>query len=132
VVILGIGRLLSALGVTLEPSSARWLGEFVDLRSCREYNTASRRKYEPCSVSLPMPATGRCPKLGAVPDEPLTERERTTAVLLAYGHTNRDVAQRLRVSVRTAESERAHLMRKLGIARRAELVRWALERGLLR
>lgn len=64
-------------------------------------------------------------------EEALTERERTTAVLLAYGHTNRDVAQQLNVSVRTAESERARLMRKLGLARRAELVRWALERGLL-
>jgi two-component system, NarL family, response regulator NreC len=61
----------------------------------------------------------------------LTERERTTAVLLAYGHTNRDVAAALRVSVRTAEAERARVMRKLGLERRAELVRWALERGLL-
>jgi DNA-binding NarL/FixJ family response regulator len=65
-------------------------------------------------------------------DEPLTERERTTAVLLAYGHTNRDVAQKLHVSVRTAEAERARVMRKLGVARRADIVRWALERGLLR
>jgi DNA-binding CsgD family transcriptional regulator len=56
----------------------------------------------------------------------------TTAVLLAYGHTNRDVAAALQVSVRTAEAERAHVMRKLGLERRAELVRWALERGLLR
>jgi DNA-binding CsgD family transcriptional regulator len=65
-------------------------------------------------------------------DDPLTERERTTALLLAYGHTNRDIAQKLQVSVRTAEAERARLMRKLGIARRADIVRWALERGLLR
>jgi two-component system, NarL family, response regulator NreC len=65
-------------------------------------------------------------------DEPLTERERTTAVLLAYGHTNRDVARKLHVSVRTAEAERARVMRKLGVARRADIVRWALERGLLR
>lgn len=64
-------------------------------------------------------------------DDVLTERERETAVLLAYGHTNRDVAAALHVSVRTAESERAHVMRKLGLERRAELVRWALERGLL-
>jgi two-component system response regulator NreC len=65
-------------------------------------------------------------------EDRLTERERTTAVLIAYGYTNRDVADRLQVSVRTAEAERARLMRKLGIARRSELVRWALERGLLR
>jgi DNA-binding NarL/FixJ family response regulator len=65
-------------------------------------------------------------------EDPLTERERATAVLIAYGHTNRDVAAALQVSVRTAEAERARLMRKLGLARRAELVRWALERDLLR
>jgi two-component system response regulator NreC len=62
----------------------------------------------------------------------LTEREQTAAVLLAYGHTNRDVAAALHVSVRTAEAERARVMRKLGFERRAELVRWALERGFLR
>ncbi|HUK96606.1 MAG TPA: LuxR C-terminal-related transcriptional regulator [Gaiellaceae bacterium] len=65
-------------------------------------------------------------------DDSLTEREQATAVLIAYGHTNRDVAQALHVSVRTAEAERARVMRKLGIERRAELVRWALEHGLLR
>jgi DNA-binding CsgD family transcriptional regulator len=61
----------------------------------------------------------------------LTDRERVAAVLLAYGHTNRDVARELHVSVRTAESERARIMRKLGFKHRVELVRWALQRGLL-
>jgi DNA-binding CsgD family transcriptional regulator len=62
----------------------------------------------------------------------LTERERVAATLLAYGHTNRDVAAELGVSVRTVESERARIMRKLGFNHRSELVRWALELGLLR
>jgi two-component system response regulator NreC len=65
-------------------------------------------------------------------DKELTDRERRAAVLLAYGHTNRDVARELHVSVRTVESERARIMRKLGFRRRPELVRWALQRGLLR
>jgi DNA-binding NarL/FixJ family response regulator len=64
-------------------------------------------------------------------EEKLTERERAAAVLLAYGHTNDDVARRLNVSLRTAEGERSRLMRKLGFERRSQLVRWALERGLL-
>ena len=64
--------------------------------------------------------------------ESLTARERKAAVLLAYGHTNSEVARELHVSIRTAEAERAHVMRKLGFTRRTELVRWALERGLLR
>lgn len=65
-------------------------------------------------------------------EQQLTEREHKAAVLLAYGHTNRDVARELEVSIRTAEAERAHLMHKLGLSRRSELVQWALERGLLR
>jgi DNA-binding CsgD family transcriptional regulator len=63
--------------------------------------------------------------------ECLTKREHDTAVLLAYGHTNREVARQLAVSVRTVEGERARLMRKLGFDRRSELVRWALEQRLL-
>jgi DNA-binding NarL/FixJ family response regulator len=61
----------------------------------------------------------------------LTEREQAAAVLLAYGHTNREIARRLDISVRTVEGERAHLMRKLGFERRSQLVRWALEHDLL-
>ena len=78
-----------------------------------------------------MPGAAERTTVRDVPDDQLTEREQAAALLLAYGHTNRDVARELNVSVRTAESERARLMRKLGFARRAELVRWALERGLL-
>jgi two-component system response regulator NreC len=65
-------------------------------------------------------------------EQQLSEREQVAAVLIAYGNTNQDVARELGVSVRTVESERAQIMRKLGFKRRFELVRWALERGLLR
>jgi len=61
----------------------------------------------------------------------LTPRESEVATLLAYGHTNSEIADHLVISVRTAEMHRANLMRKLGFERRAELVRWALDQGLL-
>jgi two-component system response regulator NreC len=64
-------------------------------------------------------------------DTELTERQREAAILIARGHTNRDVARELRVSLRTVEGERSRLMHKLGFERRSELVRWALQRGLL-
>jgi DNA-binding NarL/FixJ family response regulator len=64
-------------------------------------------------------------------DDELTERERTAAILLAYGHTNRDVARELHLSLRTAEGERSRVMRKLGFDHRSQLVRWAIERDLL-
>jgi len=53
-------------------------------------------------------------------------------MLIALGHTNAEVAQRLFLSVRTVESHRARVQQKLGCRSRAELVRHALDRGLLR
>jgi two-component system, NarL family, response regulator NreC len=64
-------------------------------------------------------------------DDPLSDREREVMRLLALGHTNQEIAHLLFVSVRTAESHRAHIMQKLGLSTRAELVRHALAHGLL-
>ena len=61
----------------------------------------------------------------------LTAREREVLRLLALGHTNQEIAERLIVSVRTVESHRAHVMTKLRVTTRAGLVHAALEAGLL-
>jgi DNA-binding NarL/FixJ family response regulator len=63
--------------------------------------------------------------------DPLSEREREVLRLLALGHTNQEIARMLYISVRTAETHRAHIMQKLRLQSRAELVRYALEQGLL-
>jgi two-component system, NarL family, response regulator NreC len=63
--------------------------------------------------------------------DPLSDREREVLRLLALGHTNQEIAEQLYISVRTAESHRAHIMQKLRLATRAELVRYALSHGLL-
>ena len=63
--------------------------------------------------------------------DPLSEREREVLRLLALGHTNQEIAEQLYISVRTAESHRAHIMQKLRLSTRAELVRYALAQGLL-
>jgi two-component system response regulator NreC len=63
--------------------------------------------------------------------DPLSEREREVLRLLALGHTNQEIAKLLYISVRTAESHRAHIMQKLRLGTRAELVRFALAHGLL-
>jgi len=65
------------------------------------------------------------------PTESLTPREIDVLRLIAQGYTNRQVAEKLHVSVRTVESHRANLTSKLDIASRAELVRYAREHGLL-
>jgi two-component system, NarL family, response regulator NreC len=64
-------------------------------------------------------------------EDPLSEREREVLRLLARGHTNQEIAEMLYLSVRTAETHRAHIMRKLRIETRAELVRYAINNGLL-
>ena len=63
--------------------------------------------------------------------DPLSDREREVLRLLALGHTNQEIAQMLFISVRTAETHRAHIMQKLRLSSRAELVRHALEQGLI-
>ena len=64
-------------------------------------------------------------------EDPLSDREREVLRLLALGHTNQEIAKQLYISVRTAETHRAHIMQKLRLTSRAELVRYALAQGLL-
>jgi DNA-binding NarL/FixJ family response regulator len=61
----------------------------------------------------------------------LSGRERDVLHLLALGYTNQEIAARLYVSARTIDSHRASIMRKLGLETRAELVMFALARGLI-
>jgi two-component system response regulator NreC len=63
--------------------------------------------------------------------DPLSDREREVLRLLALGHTNQEIAKQLYISVRTAETHRAHIMQKLNLSTRAELVRYAIAHGLL-
>jgi two-component system, NarL family, response regulator NreC len=61
--------------------------------------------------------------------DPLSDREREVMRMLALGHTNHEIAKQLYISVRTAETHRAHIMRKLQLSTRAELVRYAIDHG---
>jgi two-component system response regulator NreC len=63
--------------------------------------------------------------------DPLSDREREVLRLLALGHTNQEIAKMLYLSVRTVETHRAHIMQKLRLSTRAELVRYAIDHGLL-
>src|SRR5690242_2398917 len=76
-------------------------------------------------------------QLAAAPPEPagppddLSEREVEVLRLIALGHTNQEIAEQLYLSVRTVESHRAHIQQKLRLSTRAELVRYALDHGLI-
>jgi len=63
--------------------------------------------------------------------ETLTTREREVLHLAAEGHTNAEIAARLGISPRTAETHRANLMHKLGLQTQTDLVRYALRRGIV-
>jgi two-component system, NarL family, response regulator NreC len=78
------------------------------------------------------PALGA--KLAAEPESAasdLSKRETDVLRLIALGHTNAEIAEKLFISVRTVETHRAHIQQKLGVSSRAELVQSALSRGLI-
>jgi len=76
-------------------------------------------------------APARAASEGPAPIATLSAREREVLVLVAQGHTNQAVADRLALSVKTVESYRARLMQKLGLTNRAELTRLAIDLGLV-
>jgi two-component system, NarL family, response regulator NreC len=67
----------------------------------------------------------------AGPPDDLTEREVEILKLIALGHTNAEIGTQLYLSVRTVESHRAHIQQKIRRTTRAELVRYALDHGLI-
>jgi two-component system response regulator NreC len=74
---------------------------------------------------------GELAKLEADPLEALSERECELLRLLALGHTNREIGERLFLSVRAIEVNRAKLMEKLGVESRPDLVRFAIANGVI-
>jgi two-component system response regulator NreC len=91
---------------------------------------AAGNKYVHPALGARMVAADALAQAAAAAD-PLSDREREVLKMLALGHTNQEIAQQLFISVRTAETHRAHIMRKLQLSTRAELVRYALEHGHL-
>ena len=79
------------------------------------------------------------PRLGAQvateaadgPPGGLSPRELEILRMIALGHTNGQIAQELRLSIRTVETHRGHIQQKLGLTDRSELVRYALDQGLI-
>jgi two-component system response regulator NreC len=76
-------------------------------------------------------ALAAAPAAPSGPPDDLSEREVEVLRLIALGHTNAEIAGQLYLSVRTVESHRAHIQQKLRRSTRAELVRYALDRGLM-
>ena len=69
---------------------------------------------------------------GSDPYDALTDREKQVLKLVAEGRSNKEVASLLGVSVKTAMSHREHVMEKLGLHNRTDLIRFALKKGVIR
>jgi two-component system response regulator NreC len=76
-------------------------------------------------------ALAAAPPESSGPPDDLSEREAEVLRLIALGHTNAEIGEQLFLSVRTVETHRAHIQQKLRLSSRAELVRYALEHGML-
>jgi two-component system response regulator NreC len=84
------------------------------------------RSHFPQLEAMPVPADRRLPL------ELITEREQEVLTLIALGHTNTEIAAKLHISEKTVETHRAHILAKLGLNTRADLVRFAIDHGLLK
>ncbi len=61
----------------------------------------------------------------------LTEREKEILTLIAQGTSNQQIAEKLYISIKTVQTHRAHILEKLGLHDRTELVRYAIRKGLI-
>jgi two-component system response regulator NreC len=110
-----------AAGYVLKDSADAELVEAV--RRCAAGETYLAPRLGAALASAPEPSTG--------PPDDLSPRELDVLRLIALGHTNAEIGAQLYLSVRTVESHRAHIQQKLRRSTRAELVRYALDHGLL-
>jgi two-component system response regulator NreC len=78
-----------------------------------------------------LPRAPRVPSASSRPPKPLSKRERQVLRLLAQGNSNQQIADAIRLSVKTVETYRTRLSEKLGLKGRAELYRFASESGIL-
>lgn len=86
----------------------------------------------PSATKMLLEAYRKGDRPGDLRESNLTEREEEVLKLTAEGYSNTEIASRIYLSPKTVDTYRQRIMEKLGLHHRAELVRYALERGLLR
>jgi DNA-binding NarL/FixJ family response regulator len=97
-------------------------------------SVASGGKYLDASMTAPVInsySKSTTPAPGPVPTTPLSPRETEVLRLIAWGNTNKEIAARLDLSVKTVEAHKANGMRKLNMRGRIDIVRYALLQGWL-
>lgn len=115
-----------AAGYVLKDSSAAEL-----VRAVREVVAGRRYLSPPLSERAIEAYIQKAQETPRDPYDTLTNREREVLHLAAQGHSSAEIAARLSLSPRTVETHRAHLMRKLGLRSQTDLIRYALQRGII-
>jgi len=113
-----LAQLAGAVGFVLKKSLATELIQAI--RAVRAGGT-----------HFPPGTAASAPDSESTPLELISEREREVLALIALGHTTPEIARKLHISDKTVETHRAHISEKLGLHTRADLVRFALEHGLM-
>ena len=128
------GRLAAARSQLDEEAwSAAWTqGKAMPLERAVEYALSeAEEEHEPTTLA-PVPDQEQLPSaIDQPPTETLTTREQEIALLVARGLTNRQIAQELSISERTAANHVGRLLKKLGLHSRAQIATWATQRRLL-
>ncbi len=101
------------------------------MSACRAAVRGEPFLYPAAASALIRDHLARAAEDGALSGDPLTPREIDVLKLIAEAHTSRQIAEMLSVSVKTVESHRANILRKLGMRDRVELTRYAIRRGLV-
>jgi DNA-binding NarL/FixJ family response regulator len=101
------------------------------VQAIREVMAGERYLSAPLSARAVEAYVERAKGTEVVAYDTLTSREREVLQLAAEGHTSAEIAARLSISSRTVETHRSAVMRKLGLRRQTDLVRYALRRGIL-
>jgi DNA-binding NarL/FixJ family response regulator len=128
VIMLSMQTSPSAIRKALNAGASGFVGKHASdldlMAAIRRVADGSRYVDPELAGDLVVPDTAAC-------TEALSERERDVMFMLALGYTNQEVAEQLYISIRTVDTHRAHLMRKLNLRTRAELVLYALAHGLI-
>ena len=117
-----------SLIVVVKPSGSRsWVARIVD--------HAGKRRDVGLGPFADLPlaeARERARKLrNAGREGELSDRETEVLRLIAWGHTNKEIAAQLGISTKTVETHKSHFMNKLDLSNRADIVRYASRRGWL-
>jgi DNA-binding NarL/FixJ family response regulator len=115
---------IGAHGYVIKRSASR------DLKEAIRAVAQGRRYLHPVAANELVEIVRRGESLEEEGDE-LTRRERQVLKLLAEGHTSREIARYLGISLKTAMTHRSNLMGKLGVHSRAELIKYAVRKGVI-